>query len=87
MYFSKDMLNEITLNRRAIHFNGWMYDLVLEGLERSGFKCLERQPVMGGLEGSIYEHPEMGVVKVLTSRLHGPLTIVEPSSEKPIGQG
>jgi hypothetical protein len=87
MNFSGEMLEEITRSKRAVHFNGWMYDLVLDRLERSGFKCLDRQPVMGGLEGSVYEHPEKGIVKVFTSRLHGPLTVVEPSPEKPSPKG
>ena len=87
MIFTREMLDEVTRTGRAVHFNGWMYDLVLDRLEMSGFKCLERQPVIGGLEGSVYEHPERGVVRVFTSRLHGPITVVEPSPEKPGPQG
>lgn len=87
MIFTREMLDEVTRTGRAVHFNAWMYDLVLDRLEGSGFKCLERHPPMGGLEGSIYEHPERGVVKVFTSRLHGPITVVEPSPEKPGPQG
>lgn len=87
MNFSREMLDEITRTKRAVHFNGWMYDLVIDRLEGSGFKCLERQPVMGGLEGSTYGHPDKGIVKVFTSRLHGPLTVVEPSPEKPKAKG
>jgi hypothetical protein len=87
MDFSSKMLDEITRTRRAVHFNGWMYDLVLDRLEGSGFKCLERQPVMGGMEGSVYEHPERGIVRVFTSRLQGPHTVVESSPEKPSPRG
>ena len=85
MNFSRQMLDEITRSGRAVQFQGWYYDLVLDGLERSGFK-LEERTEQGGMEASFYRHPDRGLVRVATSRFVGPFTFIEPdpSPEKPL---
>lgn len=91
MKIVNDAIDHLARSGGMTNLPGWYYDIVVDRLEKLGFKLQEKVDFFphGDLEGSIYQHPLRGRFKVVTSRFHGPFTIIEstPSSEKPKGKG
>lgn len=70
MDFSNELLDQVARDGGTVGFQGWYYDLVLDRLERKGFK----RKISGfpthdsGVELSLYEDESGGKVEVLTNR-------------------
>lgn len=90
MDFDKELLDQIARDGGMVGFRGWNYDLVLDRLERKGFKRRGgvNMPVGSGVEGSVYEDESGARVEVVTHRFSA-FTLVSsvPSPKKPAGKG
>lgn len=85
MNIVNEAINQSRSTGGMVNIQGWVYDLVLERLERMGFKMYESGHD-GQWEASFHRHPQSqdGEFKVATNRLSGPFTVIQfiPSSKE-----
>jgi hypothetical protein len=79
----KEAIEHLHKHGGLTNLPGWYYDLVVDRLERLGFKRCETISD-GPWEGSSYMHPTGTEFKVATKRLNGPMTVIHcfPSSKE-----
>lgn len=84
MDFDPKLVDQIARTGGMAAMSGWHYDLVIERLERTGFKWKNRIafPVATGLEGALYSNDQGCEFGVITHRLDAKTWInATPSSE------
>lgn len=84
-----EAIEHVVAHGGAANLQGWYYDLVLDRLEKIGFRRKSGSQFPWGMEGSLYENDSGAKVQVLTNRLQGPMTVIKstPSPEKPTPKG
>lgn len=85
MNIVNEAINQSRNTGGMVNIQGWVYDLVLERLERMGFKMYESEHD-GQWEASFHRHTQSqdGEFKVATNRFSGPATVIQfiPSSKE-----